>query len=280
MNSFHSFLSKIKNQIQRKNEILKERIESKDANTERKLKIKNSFINSYKDIIDSNHFFKKYKSLLQIQNRKNEEFSTINKKDKKEKLIDKSSKRINKKNIILISRNNVFLFLIYNIIIINLIFIVGCQSYKINRNRYIHLANQITIKIVGNNKQNILNSGFQYKPNEILLNGNPISIDSENKIDIIDEEENTVIMKWNIQLEDCTDMFSELENIIDIDLSNFDSSKVETMNRMFYGCTNIKYIKMFEENNYLDTSSVKNMAGMFQLCESLISLDLSKFSTS
>ena len=119
MNSFHSFLSKIKNQIQRKNEILKERIESKDANTDRKLKIKNVFINSYKDIINSNDLFKKYKFILQIQNRKNEDFSTylkylkklmevfenifvINKKDKKEKLIEKSSKRINKKNIILI----------------------------------------------------------------------------------------------------------------------------------------------------------------------------------
>ena len=39
--------------------------------------------------------------------------------------------------------------------------------------------------------------------------------------------------KFNYQLTTTKGMFSDLENIIEIDLSNFDFSKVTSMNKMF-----------------------------------------------
>ena len=72
-------------------------------------------------------------------------------------------------------------------------------------------------------------------------------------------------------------MFRELDNlIIEIDLSNFDMSKVESIYGMFNACTNLKKVN-FENVN---TSSVKEMTRLFYACSSLISINLSNFDTS
>ena len=56
-------------------------------------------------------------------------------------------------------------------------------------------------------------------------------------------------MKWNNALTDCIRMFYGLLNIIEIDLSNFDLSKVTKMNMMFRNCDNLEYIK-FNNTKY------------------------------
>ena len=67
-----------------------------------------------------------------------------------------------------------------------------------------------------------------------------------------------------------------VENIISIDLSHFDSSSVTDMTGMFYNCRSLISLNLSNFN----TSSVTDMTGMFYNCRSLISLNLSSFDTS
>ena len=70
-------------------------------------------------------------------------------------------------------------------------------------------------------------------------------------------------------------MFSGCEDLISIDLSSFNSSKVTNMSYMFRDCNNLTTANF----NSFNTSKVENMQGMFQSCKSLKSLDLSSFKT-
>ncbi|MCF0259794.1 MAG: BspA family leucine-rich repeat surface protein [Erysipelotrichaceae bacterium] len=99
--------------------------------------------------------------------------------------------------------------------------------------------------------------------------------------------------------ENCEFLFSELEALTDIDLSNFDTShvknmygmflnccslenldlssldtgRVENMGALFAGCSNLKNLNVC----CIDTSHVKKMNSMFSSCSSLANLDLSHF---
>ena len=70
-------------------------------------------------------------------------------------------------------------------------------------------------------------------------------------------------------------MFQGLYNIINIDLSKFDSSEVTDMSNMFKGCSYLASINL----NNLNTLKVTNMSQMFYHCESLTFLDLNSFNT-
>ena len=161
-------------------------------------------------------------------------------------------------------------FLINIIIILNLIKIQ-------TQNRKLESLNEITIKIKGNGLQNVLNSEFQYKPNEILVNGNPSIIDEENKVNILENEESIIKLKWDKKLIICQNMFKNLNNIIEIDLSNFDMSEIESMSNMFNNCSEVKNI--FIENKF-GMFKLNDIANMFYYCQSLVYLDLSDFDTS
>ena len=71
-------------------------------------------------------------------------------------------------------------------------------------------------------------------------------------------------------------MFYKCSSLVSIDLSKFNTSLVKDMSTMFYGCISLKYINL---TNF-DTSSVTHMGSMFFNCSSLESLDLSNFNTS
>ena len=170
-------------------------------------------------------------------------------------------------------KNNVLYKIIMNLI---LIFpLISKNQREIFRSNKINLSNEIIIKILGIGPQNILNPEYPKKPDQILINGNPANIDIENKISNLQNRENTILMKWNKKLIDCKSMFKNLTNIIEIDLTNFDSSEVSTMERMFYLCVNLK--KIIIKN--INTSKVRNMQYMFAMCKSLKSLNLSNFIT-
>ena len=94
----------------------------------------------------------------------------------------------------------------------------------------------------------------------------------------------------------------EIKNILEIDLSNFDTSKVTNMGRMFSGMSNLTALDLSNfDTSYVtdmrsmffsmsslatlnpsnfDTSKVTNMNGMFYGMRSLTTLDLSNFDTS
>ena len=73
----------------------------------------------------------------------------------------------------------------------------------------------------------------------------------------------------------CKEMFKDLNDIISIDFSNFDTSKVTEMTSMFYSCT-VKSINFYNFN----TSIVTDMSSMFAGSSQITSLDLSSFRTS
>ena len=68
----------------------------------------------------------------------------------------------------------------------------------------------------------------------------------------------------------------ELKNILDIDISDFDTSSVKNMSQMFSGLSKLRALDV---SNF-DTSKVVNMSGMFYGTSSLITLDISGFDVS
>ena len=68
----------------------------------------------------------------------------------------------------------------------------------------------------------------------------------------------------------------KIKNILEIDLSNFDTSKVTNMDSMFYGMSSLTTLDL---SNF-DTSKVTNMSHMFEDISNLTTLNLSNFDTS
>ena len=136
-------------------------------------------------------------------------------------------------------------------------------------NSEIHLISE------GSGNYYILSQDFYGEPFEVWVNGQ--RSDSCNKLcNFIEDGYNNVIIKFNIKINSCQNMFKNLRQIIEIDLSSFDTSNVENMNNMFYECTNLRKINF----GNIDTSLVKDMSAMFSGCRNLIYIDLSKFDTS
>jgi surface protein len=65
--------------------------------------------------------------------------------------------------------------------------------------------------------------------------------------------------------------FEKNNNLISVDLSEFNSSNVTNMRNMFKKCKKLKEIKGL---NKIITKNVEDMSGMFQECKELESLDL------
>ena len=55
--------------------------------------------------------------------------------------------------------------------------------------------NEITIKIIGTDTQNILNENYKYQPDEIYIQGNSYAIDEKNRIISLVNYENNITMK-------------------------------------------------------------------------------------
>jgi len=88
------------------------------------------------------------------------------------------------------------------------------------------------------------------------------------------------ISKWNTsKVEDMRGMFSECESLSSLpDISKWNTSKVEYMSGMFSEC---KYLSSLPDISKWNTSKVEYMSDMFSECKSLSSLpDISKWNTS
>ena len=179
-----------------------------------------------------------------------------------------------------------------NVVILNLLAI-----NSISGNDYI---SEIRLVIKGTEYQNIISNDYGGTlPYEVIVNGYKRT-DCE-KICYLDKEINNVTLKFDTSITDCTFMFNHVYNIIEVDLSNFDSSNVNTMLCMFQACislekvnfgnidlsslkslfglfaycTNLKIVNL----SNIDISQVESLAGMFDNCRNLIYLDLSNFNT-
>ena len=160
----------------------------------------------------------------------------------------------------------------------------------------------INLTINGNGEHQFLNYSYQSKPSRLIIDGKLLNKSDNDKYVLNNDFNNNVTLIFDEQLESCEYMFSGIKQIIEIDLSNFDSSKVKSMKSMFNGCSNLTKITFGKINtssvvdmsflfygcekitsldlSNFDTSLVTNMTFMFKWCKSLISIDVSKFNTS
>ena len=97
---------------------------------------------------------------------------------------------------------------------------------------------EIYLMIRGKGTQNILSSLFTIEPSEVLVNGTI----KENctKTCYLDKDENLIILRFEEEIKTCEYMFQELNNITEINLSNFHASKITNMHCMFYNCSNLE----------------------------------------
>ena len=107
-----------------------------------------------------------------------------------------------------------------------LIYILLISGFKLIEN------SEIKLIIQGEGQLNILNPQFYLDPSEVIVNG--ISKPSCNKSCEFNKGLNNVTIKFNVPIESCVNMFNGMNNIIEIDLFNLDTSKVINMQSMFY----------------------------------------------
>ena len=133
---------------------------------------------------------------------------------------------------------------------------------------------EIRLVIKGQGNLFFLNSDFSPEPCEVIINN--VTKESCKRNCIFTKDINNVVIKFCDQIDSCENMFNGLDNIIDIDLSNFDTSKVTNMYAMFNGSTYLEKINFGK----IDTSLVKTMEKLFNYCVKLITIDISNFDTS
>lgn len=105
---------------------------------------------------------------------------------------------------------------------------------------FISFEERVTIKVKGPGTVQILSQEFTSLPDKICDSEENLIAQRQSQISIT-EEEKVIIMKWNNRLTNSlVKMFKGLENIIEIDLSKFDSSDIKYMNDMFNGCVILK----------------------------------------
>ena len=85
----------------------------------------------------------------------------------------------------------------------------------------------------------------------------------------------TIKILFRKKLYDCRCLFYNCEDIIEVDLSNFDCSQVTSCESMFDNCKSLKVINLGK----LDFSLCKNFKSMFNECRYLENIDVSHFNT-
>ena len=108
---------------------------------------------------------------------------------------------------------------------------------------------------------------------EIYVNDKKIDFDF--KFKVIDSKEIKVKFKFKKKLTNTSFMFFGCSSLKSIDLSSFNTTKVEDMSNMFRGCSSLESMDL----SSFDTTNVKDMNAMFYNCSSLKSIDLSTFVT-
>ena len=143
--------------------------------------------------------------------------------------------------------------------------------------KYIIIQETSEIRLIidgGGGEQNILNNGFDNNPSEVWVNDSLYT--SYSKTCDLPTGLSEVTLKFDDQLESCSEMFKDLNNLKEVNLSDFDASKVASMKSMFYGCSNLEKITF----GNINTSSVTDLGQFLQGCSRLSSIDLINLDTS
>ena len=163
-------------------------------------------------------------------------------------------------------------------IIMNIFIIITFFDIVISFNpttfRKLQSTQKISLKVLSSGPQEIISSYYTINL-KVYINDELTTVDSNNKINILDNND-ILTLQWDISLTNCDNMFSGLSNIIEIDLTEFDSSGITSMKSFLENCENLRKI-IFSENFRISIDSTHNF---FYNCHSLTSLDLSFFETS
>ena len=157
--------------------------------------------------------------------------------------------------------------------------IIICLNSNLSKCKYSRFIkvyeSKIDLQIIEKGPQNILSNSFPDEPSDVLVNG--ISKKEEcSKTCDIEQNSSIVTLIFEEGIDTCDHMFKDMTNIKEIDLSNFDASKVITMEGMFENCQNLEIIIF----GNINTSKVELMNALFYQCKKLVSIDVSKFDTS
>ena len=192
--------------------------------------------------------------------------------EKKNKLIRKNIKERYK--IFLLEKmksRKIYVILNYFILIY---FIFIDLFFESNERNFQVTYSYITLKTNGSGKISILSEKFSANyPDEIYINArNQTEI---KKIYYLEYEINNFKLIWKKKLSKTGYIFYNCTKIIEIDLSNFDSSLISSMSSMFSGCSSLRSLNLTN----LVTAQVTDMSSMFSGCSSLKSLDLNNLDT-
>ena len=180
-------------------------------------------------------------------------------------------------NMDLIFKNKMQIFNFLLILISIILYPSICLSQKYDL-RQLSTFQEIKMTIQGIGNQYILSPDFQYEKDKIesiIINNDSQTNKSKIQFDL-NSTINNITIVWNSKLENINQMFSGLSNITYIDFSNFDSSEVKNMSNLFYNCDSLTSVDLTNFN----TSLVSDMSYVFNGCSSLIELNLNKFNTS
>ena len=137
-------------------------------------------------------------------------------------------------------------------------------------------CNFITMKFKGTGEEQIYMNAIKERPcpNNIIVDGESIS-DPTCKYKF-PKKIVTIQINLNKNMSSFNRMFSDISNIIEIDLTQTDTSLIENMAYMFENCNSL----IFANLSNINTSSLVNIEKMFSNCKSLKSLDLTNIDIS
>ena len=214
---------------------------------------------------------------------------TKNKNDMKKKEVFKSIKIKTNKNL----KISTFKFIKqkYELIILYISFFILLQSlfqsvYSLRQLKLLrHLSSNsiLKIKIFGKGNQRVLSEKSEITPSVIKGNGQTLYLKKEITLNNNIESEYDITLEFNLYelfgfgtiKISLKSLFQDMTNLLSVDLTQFDYSKITDTSSMFQNCINLKSISL----GSFETSMVSNMGHMFSNC-SVTSLDLSKFKTS
>jgi len=181
--------------------------------------------------------------------------------DEKKRIKEIELKEKNKIHLILENSNNKFIIrplskfyisfraLFNSLILYSFIFINYSSVLCIfNKSSLLFKSSEITLKTKGTGNIKIISDSFfpNYIPTNILINDvpktqitNAYNLGYYNNNDI-----NTIRIIWDSNPTSTISMFSGCNNIIEMDLSKFDTSQVDIMTDMFLGCSSLTSINL------------------------------------
>ena len=162
----------------------------------------------------------------------------------------------------LLQKYLLFLNLIYQVLL----------KYDLQKD-FLFNSYEITLKVNGTGIKQILGSNYSC-PYQIYLNNQIQNLNPCYRINI-DTEGSNIKLVWNNIDRTTNFMFNDCSNIIEINLTKFDTSSVTIMSRMFSNC--ISLISLDISN--LNTNNVQSMDYLFYKCNKLTSINLNSFNT-